>query len=120
MPRPKTTSSLAILSTTDSYPQEKLLLNIGEVAHLTGLSVSTLYHFVSQKRIPVVRISSRCIRFDTRAILEWIAELSLPAGYDGQWPKSYCKGPQVSFQKNDQENSSTDRSNSQLDTFRFR
>jgi excisionase family DNA binding protein len=54
---------------------DRLLLKIGEVAQLTGFSVGTLYHFVSQRRIPVVRISSRCIRFRRSDVDAWIASL---------------------------------------------
>jgi hypothetical protein len=27
-----------------------------------GLAVGTIYHLISQKRIPVVRLSARCVR----------------------------------------------------------
>ena len=57
----------------------KLLLTVREVAQLTGLSVNTLYHYVSQKRIPVVRLSRRCIRFSREQIEAWIASMSEPA-----------------------------------------
>ncbi len=52
------------------------LLTIEGVAQITGLSVGTLYHFVSERRIPVVRISKRCIRFELLAIRQWIEALS--------------------------------------------
>jgi excisionase family DNA binding protein len=48
------------------------LLTINEVAEMTGLSVGTLYHWVSEKRIPVVRFSSRCVRFRRSDIEKWI------------------------------------------------
>jgi len=63
---------------------EDRLLTIAEVAALTGLAVGTLYHLVSQRRIPVVRISRRCIRFRLSAILKWWDELSeVPVMADG-------------------------------------
>jgi len=52
------------------------LLTINEVAELTGLAVGTLYHFVSQKRIPVVRLSKRCIRFRQTDLSDWIQTLT--------------------------------------------
>lgn len=52
------------------------LLAIKEVSELTGLAVGTLYHFVSQKRIPVVRLSKRCIRFRYSDLLAWIQTLT--------------------------------------------
>ena len=59
-------------------PTKKLLLNIQEVSAITGISVGTLYHWVSQRRLPVVRISQRCIRFDLVALQAWIAEKAEP------------------------------------------
>ena len=52
------------------------LLTISEVAEMTGLAVGTLYHFVSQQRIPVVRLSKRCIRFRYSDLLDWIQTLT--------------------------------------------
>ncbi len=58
---------------------EKMLLDIREVSELTGLSVSTLYHWASQGRIPVIRLSRRCIRFRKSDLEEWISLLAEPA-----------------------------------------
>ena len=58
--------------------EEKKLLTIQDVARITGLSVGTLYHWVSQKRIPVVRLSSRCVRFRYTDIEQWLAEKVVP------------------------------------------
>jgi excisionase family DNA binding protein len=52
------------------------LLTIAEVAQWTGLAVGTLYHLVSEGRIPVIRISKRCIRFSRCALNEWIKQCS--------------------------------------------
>ena len=49
------------------------LLTIREVSELTNLSVGTLYRWISEGRIPVVRLSKRCIRFRQSDIEEWIA-----------------------------------------------
>jgi excisionase family DNA binding protein len=54
------------------------LLTIREVSQLTGLSVGTLYHMISDRRIPVVRISARCVRFRRSDIEEWIAGKVIP------------------------------------------
>jgi excisionase family DNA binding protein len=48
------------------------LLTVQEVSQLTGLSVGTLYHWVSQRRIPFVRLSARCIRFRRSDLEAWI------------------------------------------------
>ncbi len=60
-------------------PSQKLLLDVRELSALTGLSVGTLYHLVSQKRIPVVRLSARCIRFRLCDLERWLTELTEPA-----------------------------------------
>lgn len=52
------------------------LLTIQEVSEWTGLAVGTLYHFVSQQRIPVVRLSRRCIRFRYSDLVLWISSLT--------------------------------------------
>jgi excisionase family DNA binding protein len=49
------------------------LLSIQEVSEITGLSVGTLYHWVSQQRIPVVRFSSRCIKFRVSDVEAWLS-----------------------------------------------
>jgi excisionase family DNA binding protein len=58
---------------------EKLLVDIRELSVLTGISVGTLYHWVSQHRVPCVRFGARCLRFSLPAIREWITELNEPA-----------------------------------------
>jgi excisionase family DNA binding protein len=55
------------------------LLTINEVSELTQLSVGTLYHWISQQRIPVVHISSRCVRFRQADIEQWLAEKVVPS-----------------------------------------
>lgn len=52
------------------------LLNIRDVAAVTGLTVGTLYHLVSQNRIPVVRISRRCLRFRESDLKRWFDALT--------------------------------------------
>jgi excisionase family DNA binding protein len=55
------------------------LMDIRAVASWTGLSVGTLYHLISQKRIPVVRISSRCVRFRLSDLEQWLEDKVVPA-----------------------------------------
>ena len=57
-------------------PANDRLLTINEVSELTGLAVGTLYHFVSEKKIPVVRLSRRCIRFRLSRLERWFEELT--------------------------------------------
>jgi excisionase family DNA binding protein len=59
--------------------EEDRLLTIAEAAKFLGLTVGGTYHLVSQRRIPVVRLSSRCIRFSLGALQKWIESLSQEA-----------------------------------------
>jgi excisionase family DNA binding protein len=59
---------------------EDRLLTIQEVAELTGMAVGSLYHLVSEGRIPVVRLSRRCIRFRLSALHQWWDELATSNG----------------------------------------
>ncbi len=54
----------------------KLLLTAREVAERTRVSTGTLYHWVSQRRIPFVRLSRRCLRFREADIDRWITEMA--------------------------------------------
>jgi excisionase family DNA binding protein len=58
--------------------ETKLLLNTRELAELTGFSEGTLRHWVSEKRVPVVRISNRCVRFLRSEIEKWLGEMAVP------------------------------------------
>lgn len=55
---------------------EDRLLTIREVSEFTGLAIGSLYHFLSEGRIPVVRISKRCVRFRHSDLLAWIESLT--------------------------------------------
>ena len=55
---------------------EKLLLNVEEAAALIGVSTGTVYHWIGEKRIPVVRLSRRCVRFRRADLEEWISQLT--------------------------------------------
>jgi len=48
------------------------LWNIDEFAKFLGIAVGSAYHLVSEQRVPVVRISSRCIRFRPAEIAAWV------------------------------------------------
>jgi excisionase family DNA binding protein len=52
------------------------LLTIHEVSALTRLAVGTLYHFVSDGRIPVIHLSRRCIRFRLSDLEHWIDSMA--------------------------------------------
>jgi excisionase family DNA binding protein len=52
------------------------LLDVKDVAEFLGLAVGTVYHLVSQRRIPVVRLSPRCLKFRRSEIEAWIESKS--------------------------------------------
>jgi len=72
---------------------QKLLLTVREVAALTGFSEGTLRHWISEMRVPVVRISARCVRFRQADIENWLAEkLVTPSGIGGARSNKRAKG----------------------------
>ena len=59
------------------------LLTTADAARLLGIRVRTLYKWVEEKGIPILRLSPRTIRINRRALLEWIrkqAETTRPGG----------------------------------------
>ena len=52
------------------------LLNVDELSEYIGLSTSTIYSWVSQRRIPFVKCG-RLTKFDLQRIDEWIEESSV-------------------------------------------
>ncbi len=52
---------------------EKILFTVKEIAACMGFSEGTLRHWISQRRIPVVRISARCVRLRRQDVEDWIA-----------------------------------------------
>lgn len=56
---------------------DRRLINIKELSEYTGLSVNTLYSWVSRGKIPCVK-AGRLRKFDIRAIDKWIEDNSVP------------------------------------------
>ena len=54
----------------------KRLININELSEYIGLSISAIYSWVSQRRIPFVKCG-RLTKFDLQRIDEWIEENSV-------------------------------------------
>jgi hypothetical protein len=65
--------------TGDESVEIDKLLNIKEAAAVLGVVPGSLYHMVSQRRVPCVRISNRCLRFSKTALGKFISEKSFPA-----------------------------------------
>lgn len=68
--------------------RDDCLLTVPEAAEFLHLSPGTLYHLVSEKRVPVIRISSRCIRFSLTTLRLWLEDLTETA---------VQPGPSISF-----------------------
>jgi excisionase family DNA binding protein len=52
------------------------LMNVNQVAKFLGLAPGTIYHLVSEKRLPCVRLSARCLRFRRSDLEKLIANLA--------------------------------------------
>jgi excisionase family DNA binding protein len=50
------------------------LVNVKQVAVYLRMEKASVYHLVSQKRIPCIRLSSRCLRFRVSDIDDWLAQ----------------------------------------------
>ncbi len=49
------------------------LIDIQEAAHMTGISVPTLYKWVNQRKIPHIKMG-RLVKFDPVKLDEWIKQ----------------------------------------------
>lgn len=59
-------------STGESEMTREPLWKVAEVAQYLGVSIGTIYHLTSQKRIPCLRLSARCLRFEPMEIESWL------------------------------------------------
>ena len=51
------------------------LLTVAEVAEILKFSKLSIYHLVSQRRIPHLHLSKRCLRFRRGSIQAWLKSL---------------------------------------------
>lgn len=58
---------------TESQSTADRLIDVKELADYLGLAVGTIYHLVSEDRLPCVRLSARCLRFRRSDIDAWVA-----------------------------------------------
>lgn len=64
---------------TKSYVSKaERLLDVGEAAIYLGVAPGSLYHMVSERRVPCIRLSTRCLRFRKAALDRFIEEKSVP------------------------------------------
>ncbi|MFA6635709.1 MAG: helix-turn-helix domain-containing protein [Candidatus Omnitrophota bacterium] len=64
-------------------------LNIHELAEILGVSVNTIYSWISQRKIPYIKVG-RLVRFDRNKINEWLETHSVPVYSDKE--KSLARG----------------------------
>ena len=56
------------------------LLTVTEAAELLRLSPGTLYHLISRRAVPCVKLSKRCVRFRQSELEQWISNHSDNSG----------------------------------------
>ncbi len=55
------------------------LLGYEEAASLLGVKKGTMYAWVHQNRVPHIRLSQRCVRFDRAELEAWVEERRVKA-----------------------------------------
>lgn len=58
------------------------LLTVKQLAELLGIAPASVYHWISAGRLPVIRLSKRCVRFRRSEIFSMLAKLNQPAHSD--------------------------------------
>lgn len=71
-------------ASTTKYPEMTAIapntrMPAAEAAAYLGVAEKTLRKMTSERRVPFIRISSRCVRYDKAALDRWIEERSIPA-----------------------------------------
>jgi excisionase family DNA binding protein len=51
------------------------LLTVRELAERLGISLGTVYHWLSQGRLPAIRFSKRCVRFRESDVQQLLDQL---------------------------------------------
>lgn len=51
----------------------KKLWDVNELAEFLGMAVGSVYHLCSENRVPCIRLSARCLRFDPDEIQAWVS-----------------------------------------------
>jgi excisionase family DNA binding protein len=72
--RPREERIFLVHETGEGGAMDKLL-SVSELAKILGIAPGTLYHWLSQKRLPCVRFSSRCVRFRKSDVENWLEEI---------------------------------------------
>jgi excisionase family DNA binding protein len=64
------------ISTGGGMTNSRPLLTIQQASQITGVSIPTLYKWVSQRKIPHIKMG-RLVKFDPIKLDEWIKEQSV-------------------------------------------
>jgi len=65
------------MNPASEFPNDRLLLGVGEVAHQLGVSRSSAYKLVLAGEIPVVRLG-RSVRVPVAALRTWLDDHTEP------------------------------------------
>jgi excisionase family DNA binding protein len=91
-------NSLSKTNCPTTHEKNDCLLTVPEAAAFLHLSPGTLFHWISENRVPFIRFSSRCVRFSKTALLQWLeglthsAEKLPPANsFRNRSAKAFCK-----------------------------
>jgi excisionase family DNA binding protein len=60
------------------------LWKVTEAASFLNISPGTLFHWVSQKKLPCIRFGSRCLRFDPEQTKQWAKSHGQPESRTGK------------------------------------
>lgn len=81
----------------NSLLASKNILNVEDVALLTGLSVSTIYKLTHSRQIPFYKPCGKVVFFDKREIEDWLkANRVSTADEISQKAQSFCMKPRKS------------------------
>jgi excisionase family DNA binding protein len=65
----------------ENFPEGDRLLDVRQAAELLGLKSSTLYQWAYNRRIPVVKLFGKALRFRRSVVLKLIADSERPAAH---------------------------------------
>jgi excisionase family DNA binding protein len=60
------------------------LWKVTEAASFLNISPGTLFHWVSQRKLPCIRFGSRCLRFDPEQTKQWAKRHGQPESCTGK------------------------------------
>ena len=65
---------------------ERGLWTVSQAAKFLGINTIILYRWIAKRKIPAVRISTRCLRLDPRRIDKWLEANAIDVVTPGQKP----------------------------------